>query len=174
MTWNSRDSTPDWLIVAVLLCSFVLVTCVAAPATDAPAPPLVEALPTVSPPSKGPYDDERVQIRKAQAQTVSRDNPWVKRIVHSDDLVKLRDPVLIYAEVAGRFSDRPRTASPVIVLNGEPLANSIVVRQETDRVYAVVPNGTRLGQVVTIQVGWLGALHETVSVPVKAKVAPAE
>jgi hypothetical protein len=171
MTWNSRDSVRNGQTVAGLLCFFLLAACVAAPATDTPAPALVETLPTVSPPSEGPYHGERVTIRKAQAQAVSMEDTWIKRVVHPDDYSKLRAPVLISAEVTGNFSDLPRTASPIIVLNGQPLSNSIVVRDETDRVYAVVPDSTKLGPVLNIQVGWIGALPETLSPPVKVKLA---
>lgn len=172
MTWNSRDSATGWQTVALLLCPIVLAACVAAPATDAPAPALVDTLPTVSPPSEGPYHGERVQIRKVQAQMVSRDDPWIKRIVHPDDYAKLRAPVLISAEVTRPFRNLARTASPVIVLNGQPLTNSIVVRDKIDRVYAVAPNRMQLGPVMNIQVGWFGALPETLSPPVEVKLAP--
>lgn len=172
MTSNSHDSAPRLQAAALLLCPLVLAACVAATATDAPAPILVETLPTVLPSDEGSYHGERVQIRKAQAQMVPRDDPWIKRIVHADDFVKLQDPVLIFAEVAVRFSDRPRTASPVIVLNGQPLTNSIVVRDTTDRVYAVAPNDLQSGSVINIQVGWLGALPETLSPPVEVKLVP--
>jgi hypothetical protein len=141
----------------------MFVACVVAPATDAPAPMLAKALPSVSPPAERPYHGERVQIRKAQAQIVSMGNPWIKRIVHTDDLEKLGSPILIYAEVVDRFSERPRTAFPVIVLNGQPLTNSIVVRGESDRVYAVAPSGVQLGSKMNIQVGWFGALSRTIS-----------
>jgi hypothetical protein len=173
MMSNSRDSASGWQTATILLCSFVLAACVPAPSTDAPAPALVDTLPTVTPPSEGPYHGERVKIRKAQAIRISKENKWIKRIVHPDDHKRLSAPVLISAEVTHRFSDQPRTASPVIVLNGQPLTNSIVVRNKTDYVYAVAPNSTKLGSMVNIQVGWFGALPETLSPPVEVKLAPA-
>lgn len=171
MTWNSRDSVRNGQTVAGLLCFFLLAACVAAPATDTPAPALVETLQTVMPQKEGPYHGQRVTIRKAQARTVSKEDPWIKRIVHPDDYAKLRTPVLISAEVTRPFRDLTKTASPVIVLNGQPFSNSIVVRDETDRVYAVVLDSTKLGPVLDIQVGWIGALQETLSPPVKVKLA---
>lgn len=171
MTWNSRDSVRTGQTVAGLLCFFLLAACVAAPATDTPAPALVETLQTVLPPKEGPYHGQRVTIRKAQARTVSTEDPWIKRIVHPDDYAKLRAPVLISAEVTRPFRDLTKTASPIIVLNGQPLTNSTVMRDQTDRVYAVALNSTQLKPVINIQVGWLGALPETLSPPVKVKLA---
>ena len=172
MTSNFHDSALRLTSVALLLCPFMLAACAAAPATDAPAPMLAKALPSVSPPAERPYHGERVQIRKAQAQIVSMGNPWIKRIVHTDDLEKLGSPVLIYAEVVDRFSELPRTAFPVIVLNGQPLANSIVVRDRLDRVYAVAGNSAQSGSVMEVQVGWFGALSETLSPPVEVQLSP--
>jgi hypothetical protein len=140
--------------------------------TDAPAPALVDNLPTSTAPNEGPYHGQRVTIRQAQAKTVSKEDPWIKRIVHPDDYAKLRAPVLTFAEVTHRFIDLARTASPVIVINGQPLTNSIVVRDKADRVYAVAPDATELGPVMNIQVGWSGALPETLSPPVELRVSP--
>lgn len=89
--------------------------------------------------------------------------------MHPDDVGKLRAPALISAEVGSLFLDRAKTASPVIVLDGTPLSNSIVVRDKTDRVYAVA-DGAQPGAAMNVQVGWLGALPETLSPAVEVKV----
>ena len=169
MTWNSRDSARAGLRIALPSCLFALVACAAAPATDAPAPALVKMPKTVTAPKEDPYHGRRPTIREVQARNVSKDDPWVKRIVHPDDIGKLRAPVLISVKVDRPFSDLARTASPVIVLDGTPLSNSIVVREETDRVHAVA-DGAQLGAALNVQVGWLGALPETLSSAVEAKV----
>ena len=170
MTWNSRASERARTAVALQACLFALTACVLAPATDAPAPALTETLQTVAPSETGPYDDQRVTIRTATAQIVSKEDPWVERIVHPDDYENLSAPILISAEVARPFRDLSRTASPVIVLNGRPLTNSIVVRDETDRVYAVAEDSGQLGPVVSVQVGWFGALSRTLSSAVEVRL----
>lgn len=170
MTWNFRDSARAGHIVASSLCFFLLVACVAAPAIDAPEPALVAAPPAVSLAIKGPYHAERIEIRSAQAREILKEDPWVKRIVHPDDHESLRAPVLISAEVSRPFGDLSRTSSPVIVLNGKPLSNSIVVIDGADRVYAVAPDSGRLGQILRVQVGWLGALRDTIGHAVEVKL----
>ena len=173
MTWNSHASARTEQTGALLVCLFFLTSCVAAPATDTPAPALVETLPTVTPPTEGPYHGQRVTIRTAQAKIVSKEDPWIMRIVNPDDFARLRAPVLISAEVTQPFRVRylARTASPIIVLNGTPLTNSIVVGDKIDRVYAVVPDSTQLRPMMNIQVGWFGALPETISPAVEVRLA---
>lgn len=172
MMWNSRDNAVAGRSVALPICLILLTACVAAPMTDAPAPALAKTFSAATPPKEGPYDGQRVTIRDAQAKTMSTDDPWIKRIVHPDDYSTLRTPILVFAEVTRPFADLSKTASPVIVLNGQPLTNSIVVHDKADRVYAVVPDSTQLELVLNIQVGWFGALPETLSPAVKVKLAP--
>ncbi len=167
MTWNSQDNMRLKCTIASFFCCVFFAACVAAPLTDTPAPPVMVG-PAI-PSTEGQYHRERVQIRNAEAHVVSKEDPWIKRIVHPDDYRELRNPLLISAEVVSPFGDLLRTASPVIVLNGWPLSNSIVVSGKVDRVYAVSTTSERLGHTIRVQVGWLGALSETISEPIDLK-----
>ena len=170
MILNFRDSSSHLQILVIFLIPFVLLSCVAAPATDQPAPMLVRAaLPSIA--ASKPVDlDKRVKIRSARAQFVSADNAWVRRIVHPENFEELVNPVLVSAEVNEKFSDRPRALPPVIVLNGQPLTRSIVVRGENDRLYAVARNGSKFGSKIQIQVGWFGSLPKTQSQVVEVSI----
>lgn len=170
MTSNSRVSVGRRFL-AWSTCSPLLAACVAAPMIDGPGPALTETRRVVASSTQGPYDGQRVAIRAAEARGLSLDDAWLKRIVHPDDYATNRAPVLIWAEVVRPFSDLSRTASPVIVLNGKPLTNSIVVREGGDRVYAVAPDRAQLGEELSIQVGWFGALPETISPAVRVRLA---
>ena len=170
MIWNSRvNSRAPTRVIAVLLASALPAACVAPPASDTPAPSLV-AEPVVAPaiavPVRVVAESERIRIARVEIGAAKSDEPLVRRIVHPKYRKGLRDPVLIQAQLVRPLGDLARAASPVIVFNGRPLTNSIVVGERADRVVAVLPNRKQLLRVNRVQVGWFGDLERSLSEPI--------
>jgi hypothetical protein len=145
-------------------------------ASDAPAPAVARpagAAPltaTGTKTVKGTPVVQRVKIDKVTAQTISADHTMVSAIVTDADKPALRDPVLISVDVNVPFGDLSRSSSPVIVLNGQTLGDSVVPFKERNRVVAIVRDGTRLDKDIRVQVGWLGDFDRTLSEPVQAQL----
>lgn len=169
MTSSSRGNGRRGRLPWVAFGAALAVACVSAPASDVPAAALTTVRPVAAAPVQSPQ--ERVQIREARATVVANDDPMVVRIVHPDDYGRLSAPVLVTADMARPFGDLSRTTSPVLVVGGTPITNTIVPGDSISRVHAVVLNGAELPAVLSVQVGWLGALEETISPPVQVQLA---
>jgi hypothetical protein len=67
---------------------------------------------------------------------------------------------IVAVDVAEPFLDLDRTASPVVLIEGEPI-DSYVSPDEPSRIYGLLRE--RVATPATVQVGWLGDLHRTIS-----------
>ncbi|MCH7500437.1 MAG: hypothetical protein IH886_10575 [Nitrospinae bacterium] len=168
MMWNFPGKINFKLDLFIGLLIFSLpFGCISAPATDSPAPALVSEVAT---PAQGiskppPGKPSRVQLNRIKIQTIKADHPLVAKIIHPDNLPALRNPLLIEVHVDEPFSDLSRDASPVIVLNGQPLTNSIVGGENLNQIFAIVPDKRNLKNINSVQVGWFGDLKATISSP---------
>ena len=171
MMWNSRaEIRAAARALAVLLIAAPAGACVAPPATDAPAPAIISA-PVAPALARAEVTSERIRLARVEIAPVEANESIVRRIVHPDDLAGLRDPVLITVHLVRPLGDLSRTASPVVVLNGEPLTNSMVTGERYDRVLAVFPSRDALKRVNLVQVGWFGDLKATLSEPLEVILA---
>jgi hypothetical protein len=125
---------------------------------------------------QGPYRGAARQAEQ-RIRDLQRDgagNSGRSRHGHSweatSDRAPVREPVLITVQVSDAFVNLSRSASPVIVVNGQPLNDTIVPFKEPNRLVAVLRDGTRLDQTLRVQVGWLGDLERTLSDPVQAQL----
>jgi hypothetical protein len=132
-------------------------------AEDSPAPAIV-------PPTAAVRAPARVKIASVSVRPVTPAERLVATLVPETERSTLRDPVVVSVEVADAFTNLQRSSSPVIVLNGQPISDSIVPFGERNRVVALVRDGTRLEQPFRVQVGWLGDFERTLSEPVHAQV----
>lgn len=174
MMWNSHaDIRTAACGLAVLLASALAGGCVAVPASDAPAAAVaVLSAPIAAEPARPGTWSQRIQLARVEMTPVEASEAVVLRIVHPNDLAGLHAPVLITARVVRPLGDLSRTRSPMIVLNGRPLTNSIVTGKRYDEVLAVFPDRKLLKQVNRVQVGWFGDLDATLSEPLDAILAP--
>lgn len=162
-------------VAAAFACTALFISaCVAQPpVSDAPAAALPGIEISQAPLAEPPRADGRVQIRRAEARLVSQDDATVVRFVQPERLDRLEAPLLISVETTKPFTvqDLAKTRSPIIVLNGEPLTDSFVAGTDLSTVHAVV-DGSRAPQTLRLQVGWLGALSETISESIEIGVTP--
>jgi hypothetical protein len=114
---------------------------------------------------------QRIKITQVSVRAIEAGDPIISAIVTNSERSELRNPLLVSVRVAAGFTDLARTASPVIVINGETLSDSIVPFGERNRVLAVVRDSTRVGQIMDVQVGWLGDFGRTLSEPVRAQMS---
>lgn len=172
MTSNSRAKR---FASRTLARAMVLVTALAgvsgAWGADAPAPALR--------PPAGPADRkatkpapviQRVKIANVSVRAMALTDHLITTLIADSERSALRDPVVISVQVVDAFTDLDRTASPVIVVDGQTIGDSFVPFKERHRVVAIVRDGTRLSPTVRIQVGWLGDFQRTLSEPVQAQL----
>jgi len=170
MTWNFRARRfPSGSLLsfggALILSAFISP---GATGSDAPAPAVVAPEITHSELTARPAAVGRVKIAAVVVRQVAASDPVLSGLVATPDRPRLRQPVLISVEVADPFGSLERDASPVIVINGRVLGDSVVPFKERKRIVAVVRDGSRLPRNVSIQVGWLGDFERTLSEPVQA------
>jgi len=182
MTSNSRARRSVRLIVAMAALAALLPSG-AARADDtpsaAPRPPVAAPrAPAARPMTTQTKQDkaataprERVKISNVSAQAVPPVHPMIEQFASESAKAALREPVVVSVQVATPFTGLARSASPVIVVNGQPIKDSVVPFREPDRVIAVLPDGGRFDQPLSVQVGWQGDLQRTLSEPVQAQVA---
>jgi hypothetical protein len=134
----------------------------------APAPALDRAV--TEPIGEAFPDPGRSRIVEAVAEPVSGQDERLVAIVHHDDLARFERALLFTVQVAEPFDAVARTASPVIVVNGEPLTNTVVVGPNRVVLQAAMPiTGEGDGR-VSVQTGWFGSLERTISEPVVISV----
>ncbi len=170
MTSNSpakrRAALPAALFAAALLaaCSQEVAPQPAhATPSAAPAPALDR--PTGEPVGDAFPDPGRSVIVEAVAEAVSRDDERLIAIVHQDDLAGLERALLFTVQVAEPFDAVARTASPVIVVDGTPLTNTVLGPERVVLQAVWLSPGQREGR-VRVQTGWFGSLERTISEPV--------
>jgi len=127
-----------------------------APALDRPlSEPVGDAFPTPG----------RSRIVEAVAEPVSGQDDRLIAIVHHDDLARFERALLFTVQVAEPFDAVARTASPVIVVNGVALTNTVVGPNRV--VLRAAMPVTREGDGrISVQTGWFGSLERTISEPV--------
>jgi hypothetical protein len=113
---------------------------------------------------------QRVKIANISVQAITAAHPTINSMIAESDKSALRDPVLVSVQVAEPFTNLERSASPVIVINGQTIGDSFIPYNERNRVVAIVRDGTRLVEPLKVQVGWLGDFQRTLSEPVQAQV----
>jgi hypothetical protein len=140
-------------------------------ASDAPAPAVP---PPVAPAqlkaTKAMPAVQRVKIENVSARAIASSDAMISTLLTESDKSALREPILISVQVAEPFTNLERNASPVIVINGQTLGDSVVPFQERNRIVAIMRDGTRLDQTIRVQVGWLGDFDRTLSEPVQAQL----
>ena len=184
MTSNSRANFPLRTVSQASALATALVTASGAWGSDAPAPgapaprqsPAARAAPA-SPLQRNAADTvsaqaapRRLKIASVSIQGVAPAEAAARATLNAADK-PVSSPVVISVQVAEPFANLERSASPVIVVNGQTITDSFVPHQERNRVVAFVPDGTLLDQSVSVQVGWLGDMERTLSEPVQAQVA---
>jgi hypothetical protein len=164
--FSRRGGTPIFGAAAI---ATAILAVSSAWASDAPGPavasPAIVQTRTSETPPAG-----RIKIAAVSVRIVAPSDPMLDTLVAAPYRKGLRRPVLISVEVAQPFTNLERTASPVIVINGQTIGDSIVPFKERNRIVAVMRDGSRLQGTVTIQVGWLGDFDRTLSEPVQAKL----
>jgi hypothetical protein len=119
-------------------------------APDAPRP----ARPPGKPPSalagRGPQL-KRVELRSL---TVGRPNGRMAQLAGKDFMGKATNPLVIEVRTQDPLGDLTRTSSPVIVLNGETLSETIPLKP--NRLIAFIPDRRKIKDTNTVVVEWLG------------------
>lgn len=138
-------------------------------ASDAPGP----AVPSAGTPEQKATTvvpaAQRIKITQVSVRAIEAEDPMISAIVTTSDRSELRNPILVSVRVAAAFTNLERTASPVIVIDGETISDSIV--RERNSVVAIVRDSTRVGRIMNVQVGWLGDFGRTLSEPVRAQMS---
>jgi hypothetical protein len=141
-------------------------------ASDAPAPAVPPSAGTSQQKAAKPVPAaQRVKIANVSVRAMATTDPMITTLIAESDRSALRSPVLVSVQVADAFTNLERSASPVIVINGQTIGDSFVPFKERNRVVAIVRDGTRLEQTMRVQVGWLGDFERTLSEPVQAQLA---
>jgi hypothetical protein len=158
-----------------LLCTAILAVALTSTeqgwAADTPAPATRSIAPLQQGTTTTVRTAQRVKINEVSVRPLQADDPAVSRLLPESARAALKSPVMVTVQVAEPFANLERNASPVIVINGETVSDSIVPFNERNRVVAIVPDSTRLDETVRVQVGWLGDFQRTLSDPVLAHVA---
>ena len=142
----------------------VLLGCISAPPLDTPKERPAEV---IEKPSKGRGTvSQRATIVRVDVRVLQRNDPRVQQIIHPDALRLIITPILIEVKVKEPFDPRPRTSSPVIVLNGVSLGNSVVDYTALDRIRVVIDH-SQLKAKNSVTVAWTGDEEETKSLEPK-------
>ncbi len=173
--FRGKARSRDCAIAVACACTVLFFpACVAQPTvSDAPAAALPGTETLRVSVDELPRADDRLQIRHATARLVSSDDATFARFVHPEGFDRLEEPLLISVETTTPFTvqDLAKTRSPIIVLNGEPLTDSVVAGTDLTTVHAVV-DASRARRPLRLQVGWLGALSETISDSIEIGIGP--
>lgn len=138
-------------------------------AADAPGPAVPSATPQEQKTTTVVPAPQRIKIAQVSIRAIEAGDPIISAIVTTSDRSELRNPLLVSVRVATAFTNLERTASPVIVIDGETFSDSIV--RERNSVVAIVRDSTRVGPIINVQVGWLGDFGRTLSEPVRAQMS---
>lgn len=166
MTWNFLAKT---LRAAAMALAGAAGACAPAPALDTPAPALPGAAPAIPVRVVIDPERERMAIRSARARTISVEDKLVKQRVHPSRRDQLNEPILVTVETATPFDATPRSAAPVVVINGQPIYGSFFDFRSPNRISAIVPNGRGI-EVLEVRVGMLGNLERTISNAVAVQI----
>lgn len=134
--------------------------CIPAPPLDTPKERPAEVI-EKPPKGRGTFAQRSTLVR-VDVRELHRDDPLVQRIIHPNALKLIRSPILIEVMVQEPFDPRPRTSSPVIVLNGVSLGDSVIDYSSPYRISAVVDR-SQLREKNAVTVAWLGNEEQTAS-----------
>lgn len=179
MTSNSRADTPyRWTGMAAVLLGSVLL---ASPgfaqsvASDAPAATASAAKEqrAAAADKAQPTAAGKLQIRDAEARRVAPSFVAESKLMSTEKLGRIKEPLIISIEMATPLSVKDLAGSrvPAIVVDGETVAEAHVAGTDLNRLEAVV-DGAGDKASLQLQVGFMGALTETVSEPIVVPVAP--
>jgi hypothetical protein len=142
----------------LLVCSIYSAPRIAAQeaAPDAPRP--ARPARVSSTPSKGSVPRKPVEIRSVK---VSRVNATTAKLAGEEFLRRASDPLVIEVRTQEPLGDLTRTSSPVIVLNGETLSETIPLAP--NRLMAYLPDRKNIRRTNSVAVAWLGAEEITKS-----------
>ena len=158
---SMTSSSPGRLLAVVGCLALGLAGCAVEPASDtareAPSPRAAERVKGSGTVNK-PVELEKVLVRR-----IEPDDPIVGKFLSPAEREAAEQPVMIEVSTVEPFDPRPRSAMPVIVLNGRPLTNSWVDVEGRRLIRAVLPTVNALGRRNVVVVSWLGAEHETTS-----------
>ena len=116
-------------------------------APDAPRPARSSKVPLATRRSQ----PERVEIKSV---TVGRLGGPMTKLAGNDFMRSATDPLVIEVRTQGPLGDLTRTSSPVIVLNGETLSETIPLTP--NRLIAFLPNRKSIKDTNSVVVVWLG------------------
>ncbi len=158
---NSLDKSKQCILeVFSIGLACVLLSCISAPPSDTP-----KERPAVviekQPKGRGTVT-QRATLVRVDVRVLQRDDPRVQQIIYPDALKLIRSPVLIEVKVKEPFDPRPRTSSPVIVLNGVSLGRSVVDYTTLDRIRVVIDH-SQLKARNTVAIAWTGDEESTIS-----------
>jgi hypothetical protein len=92
---------------------------------------------------------------------VSRVNATTAKLAGDEFLRRASDPLVIEVRTQEPLGDLTRTSSPVIVLNGETLSETIPLAP--NRLVAYLPDRKSIRKTNSVAVAWLGAEEITKS-----------
>jgi len=136
-----------------------LSSCISAPPTDTPKTRVEPKMAIVKPPKGQGTAMNKVNLVKVEVSRLKPGDPLAKSVMSPETLKRADDFVLIEVKVNKPFDPRPRTSSPVIILNGSTLVDSIV---DDDRLRVVVDR-RQLKETNTVTAAWLGNERDTIS-----------
>jgi hypothetical protein len=151
------------------LASALLLAALAAPAGA--EPPLPARAAVAAPPAATVQvapESRRVRIVAARLIAVPGADRRLRAFLAARPGVAA-DAAVIAVQVAQPFAGRTRTASPVILIDGQPI-ESLVSTDVPGLIYARPPARRQGAGPGIVQVGWLGDLQRTLSPP--ARLSP--
>lgn len=155
MTSNSRAEGRQsifWLacVAGVVVAAYAQPGVAVQVAPDAPrqAPVAIEQQPLIK--------EQSMQAATVELQSVSvrRLDETHKKMAGPVFHKQALDPLVVEVKTQQALPQEPRTSSPVIVLNGEKLVDTWVILP--DKLVAFLPNRSKLKDVNSVAVVWLG------------------
>ena len=162
--WTTSSSRAR-RVLAVLLLLVAMGGCRPAPApVMAPAPEIAPDAPALVRGTVGPVVGDQVErpapveLRSVTARRLGSDTA-LRRMAGPRFLAEATEPIVIEVQTERTLGRLTRTASPEIFLNGEQIVDTWPI--PPDRLIAFLPNRSRIRDVNSVTVAWLGSEEAT-------------
>lgn len=157
-TSNSRDRSRTVARPGCWLVTVAIGGCALPPASpDSPRPAVALAQAT-SGPWAASYATRPVRLRSVSVGKVGAE---LRERAGARFLAQASNPLVIQVDVVDPIEPAPRTSSPVIELNGRPLHNTTVDRDDATRLVAFLPDRRLIAKRNQVVVYWVGSETET-------------
>lgn len=142
------------LTLAVAIPGAGLLGCGPQPQVAPNAPKIAAQAARQKPPRvEGPQKLKSVELRSVR---VHKFDQTFAHLAGPQFVKEATDPLVIEVRVTEPIDPRPRTSSPIIVLNGMKLTDTWVVPEKRDTLVAFLPDRRMIRELNTVAAMWLG------------------